>query len=205
MKFAWANEHLILADQARVGDIEGKTPVAILADENEIVFAFSDKTAVKFYHYQDCCEHVYVDDVNGDWQDLIGVPLLVAEARMSPRMNVEGGSETWTFYTFRSIKGSVDVRWYGESNGCYSEEVDLLPGTWTEEGDRHNILLTPRLTWAILPIIEGACPKKARPFCIPTIARGPAPAKADWIRAWLQGSTRRIKRTCASRSRQVSL
>ena len=68
----------------------------------------------------------------GDLNDLIGSPLVVAEQRDSD----EGGDsnlgivapdkdecEEWTFYTFATTKGYVDIRWFGVSNGFYSTSV----------------------------------------------------------------------------------
>jgi hypothetical protein len=109
--------------------IVGKTPTHISQSEDEIVMTFSDNSVGHFYHEQDCCEYVCVDDVNGDWGDLIGKPILVAEERWNdePEEGCSGGDEsnTWTFYTFRGIGGSVDVRWHGSSNGYYSESVNF--------------------------------------------------------------------------------
>ena len=104
----------------------GKTPTEITQTDDTITFAFSGGEIARFHHYQWCCENVYVDDVNGDWSDLIGVPLLVAEERDGEYATDEySESVTWTFYAFRSINGSVDVRWCGTSNGYYSESVDF--------------------------------------------------------------------------------
>lgn len=117
-----------LFDEDALKVIVGKVPTEIRQDNERIFMRFEDGSECHIYHDQDCCESVYVEDVVGDFQDLVGHPLLVAEERNSegtPPLYENEESYTWTFYTFRNIGGSVDVRWYGSSNGYYSESVTV--------------------------------------------------------------------------------
>ena len=79
------------------------------------------------YHEQDCCESVGVEEIEGEINDIIGSPILVAEERTEDGYNIpEGeGDGMWTFYTLRTVKASVTIRWYGESNGYYSISVSF--------------------------------------------------------------------------------
>lgn len=52
-------------------ELVGKTVTRIDADEESILFTFSDDSHATWYHLQDCCEYVCVEDVSGDWDDLI--------------------------------------------------------------------------------------------------------------------------------------
>jgi hypothetical protein len=96
---------------------------------SELRFYLTEDHYVKMHHIQDCCESVTIEDIVGDLEDLVGTPLLLVEVRVS--RNEDGTDEvycdsyTWTYYSFRTIKGSVDIRWYGSSNGYYSESVNI--------------------------------------------------------------------------------
>lgn len=104
----------------------GKTVerVAINDARNEIDFHTEGGGHFRMYHGQDCCERVSIEDIEGDIQSLIGNPILAAEAAS---FDDPGASEsgTWTFYKLATINGHVDIRWYGSSNGYYSERVSF--------------------------------------------------------------------------------
>lgn len=113
-------------DQTTVANLLGKTLINIEVDDDStnIVFTTSDGKRWIMYHEQDCCESVFIDDVIGEWDALLGTPLLMAEEESSPG-EVEDGTATWTFYKFGTVKGYVTLKWWGESNGYYSESVDF--------------------------------------------------------------------------------
>ena len=60
-------------------DLLGKTLVEVVVKDDEVYFTCDDGTKYKMYHMQDCCESVYLEDVIGDVDDLLGHPLLEAE------------------------------------------------------------------------------------------------------------------------------
>ena len=113
---------------AKIEDMVGKVFTSIRNEDTELVFENATERFV-FFHSQDCCEHVSIEDICGDLEDLVGEPLLLAEEveGVTPVEFNEADHEsvTWTFYKFATRKGYVDVRWFGESNGYYSEGVSL--------------------------------------------------------------------------------
>jgi len=107
-------------------DLVGKvlTKVENISDD-QIIFYEENGDRYILYHSQDCCESVTVEDIIGDLDDLVGVPILMADEAKNYSSEDSGDSETWTFYKLATIKGYVTIRWYGTSNGYYSEEVSF--------------------------------------------------------------------------------
>ena len=109
----------------KFSQLEGKTLTKIEkvmagAYIEELLFSTADEQ-FRMYHYQDCCESVYLEDIIGDLNDLIGKPILMAYEASGDK--VKNDPDSWTFYHLATIKGSVTLRWVGSSNGYYSESV----------------------------------------------------------------------------------
>lgn len=112
-------------------ELLGSTVIATHVEKGDgdvILLDLKDGRTVKLYHQSDCCESVSIEDITGDLLDLVGEPLIMAEMVTNNELpDKEEGSEsyTWSFQKFGTIKGTVTIRWYGESNGYYSETADM--------------------------------------------------------------------------------
>ena len=85
-----------------------------------VVFVTAEGDKYELTHHQDCCEHVYIESIVGNLQDLVGHPITMAERVTQTDDSGNNESATWTFLKFATIKGYVDIRFHGSSNGYYS-------------------------------------------------------------------------------------
>jgi hypothetical protein len=129
-------------DRVEIKSFLGLVFTEISKTDDEIIFTTNTGDKYKMFHQQDCCESVSIDDINGDLNDLLNTPITMASetsnsdpsSKMIEEKKVaeEKGeyywgeeSFTWTFYKLATIKGFVDIKWFGTSNGYYSESVDI--------------------------------------------------------------------------------
>ena len=133
----------MVIDMAKMSELIGKTFSSVEREgDHQITFRCTDGDVFVMEHNQDCCELVTIDDVIGDLSDLVGSPIVEASKESNkdlPGKEPDGWNDsyTWTFYKIGSQKGFVTIRWYGESNGYYSEEVSLNKNgeRWGEQDD----------------------------------------------------------------------
>ena len=102
-----------------IASIEG-----LVQDSEKVTIRFRDGSYIEQYHISDCCEHVRVEQVDGDASKHIGAVAtdFIEKSRVAEADEIDE-SGTWTFYTLLTTKGYLDWRWLGESNGYYSEDV----------------------------------------------------------------------------------
>ena len=118
-----------------IQELAGKKIVAIdIVDDpkkdHEIRIEIEGGRVFRFYHNQDCCESVRIaapKDSDGSLLSLIGKEIreVTQEEDRDDGTDTDYDSWTKTTITFRTDSETVISRWIGESNGFYSEDVDL--------------------------------------------------------------------------------
>lgn len=141
--------------------------ITSIAVENQtepgcVELTFDDGSVYLMHHDQECCEAVWLADVDWDLQNHVGHAVLDFSVRTEENYTEEGHT-TWSFYHLTTDAGTSVMRWCGTSNGYYGEEVtikklangmrtcmcgcygshrSLPPGAWlTEIGGWHKVRL----------------------------------------------------------------
>lgn len=97
--------------------------------DDKLVLETTGGKKYTMFHSQDCCESVWLEDIVGDLDDIIGSQILDAREDTNSDNILPDRSDdsfTWTFYIVSTIKGTITLRWYGTSNGYYSEDVEIV-------------------------------------------------------------------------------
>lgn len=89
-------------------------------EDSVIVFECISGYVYVLYHYQDCCESVYISDICGELNDLSGQTVRAEVA--TGELDDYG---MWTFFKIDTINGGVTIRFNGESE-YYSVDVDCF-------------------------------------------------------------------------------
>jgi hypothetical protein len=125
-----------MTDAEVIKSMVGKTFTSVRRIKDDRIEFVCDEGTFTMHHHQSCCESVYIESVVGDLDDLVGSPILVAEspsslddddvaAKVAKKLENTDDDFAPEFYKFATRKGYVDIRWYGSSNGYYSESVDI--------------------------------------------------------------------------------
>lgn len=115
--------------------LKGKTLTGIYFHpeyQDRILITVDEDISYFLYHYQDCCESVYIESISGI-TGKYGEEILeaVESCRKDPHANAcrkdpcANESGTFSFYYLKTNTQDICLRWYGTSNGYYSEKVSL--------------------------------------------------------------------------------
>ena len=120
---------LIRRRHVEFSDLVGEVLDSVDIDrgENQILLTTRSGRRFMVYHEQDCCEKVQIVGQDGNFDNLIGKPLIEARdfAVDTGESESDYDSQTTTTLVFRVDDQTVISRWIGDSNGYYSESVDI--------------------------------------------------------------------------------
>jgi hypothetical protein len=120
-------------EEVDISKMVGKNVVSIDISKDKTIVTFycvdfnNNEFKYEMLHEQDCCEDVYLEDVVGDLEDLYTQIIKAEEVTNRTDEPSENSDEsyTWTYYNLATQEGYVQFRWFGSSNGYYSESVSV--------------------------------------------------------------------------------
>jgi hypothetical protein len=105
-------------------ELVGKTIVKLDEDGLET----SDGNKYIFYHEQDCCESVGLFKMEGDVNNILNSPVILAEEDGSEPKDFDAKYEdsyTFSNYFLETAKGRLEIYFLGSSNGYYGESMNF--------------------------------------------------------------------------------
>lgn len=110
-------------DEVDFSILQGLTLISIEKTETEdngdkLVFK-TDTRTFEMYHHQNCCEHVYLEDIDNDLHLFLNTPILLAEESFNSETDEDDYLTGWTFYKLSVMDNDLCIRWQGRSNGYY--------------------------------------------------------------------------------------
>lgn len=93
-----------------------------------IQFVVDDCLHYLMHHYQDCCEHVYIEDITGDINDLIDTEILWAEEKTNSGERECDGCD-----------------WGGVLKLIRFTQLELLKVLWTSDGMENQTVITQKV------------------------------------------------------------
>lgn len=112
-------------------ELKGQTLLAIELDSPSDLTIVTDKNRYILTHHQDCCELVGLEKQIGEFSDLIGEKITLAEEEYSnehPKWHKKREYEecfTWSNYYLEAGGHRLELYFLGESNGYYGETMDF--------------------------------------------------------------------------------
>ena len=111
--------------------LKGKVFSDIKANCDTVTFCIDGIERYILQHVESWSEDVSIDDIVGDLSDLIGKEITKAEEIQSDTDLPDGISEdyfeswTYSFYYLHTLDSCVTIKFFGTSNGYYSETAEL--------------------------------------------------------------------------------
>lgn len=106
-----------------IENLIGKTIKEVRHDGNSIRFVTETGESYLMEHQQDCCEHVSIEDIDGDLDSLIGKE--ITSAYKNSHDVPSDGARTITHFFIGTDDSLVIVKWDGYSNGYYGTGVSF--------------------------------------------------------------------------------